>query len=256
MSTMGAVHSARSRRSLGAVSLQDIPRRIRCVDRPTTAPTVTPERRSEIAAAAQACLREHPTIERYEVDRFGRVTATYRMTGGQTADTAPFFACVRARLDGPRPAVATPIAPSTSTSPTMQSARAPAAPESSGRWPATLPLPDDVVLRAPGQSVIPFFRPLSGRWAGTSEDGPAAAGLVVEELWRGSAMVVLSFFSDGLGQTRRRKAELQAETRTLIVEGIAPSSSVRYQLQPDDTLLMRLEDGSGQLVTMTLRRVP
>jgi hypothetical protein len=212
----------------------DIPRRIRCVDHPTTAPTVTPERRSEIAAAAQACIREHPTVERYQVDRFGRVTATYRMAGGQTADTAPFFACVGAR----------------------QSARARPAPESSGRWPATLPLPDDVVLRAPGQSVIPFFRPLSGRWAGTSGDGPAAAGLVVEELWRASATVVLSFFSDGLGQTRRRKAELQAETRTLIVEGIAPGSSVRYQLQPDDSLLMQLEDGSGQLVTKALRRVP
>ena len=130
------------------------------------------------------------------------------------------------------------------------------APESSGRWPATLPLPDDVVLRAPAQSIIPFFRPLSGRWAGTAEDDRAAAGLVVEELRRFSATVVLSFFSDGLGQTRRREAELQAETRTLIVEGIAPSSSVRYKLQPDDTLLMRLDDGSGQLVTMTLRRVP
>jgi Family of unknown function (DUF6719) len=96
----------------------DIPRRIRCVDYPTTAPTMTPERRSEIAAAAQACLREHPTVERYQVDRFGRVTATYRMAGGQTADTAPFFACVGAR----------------------QSARARPAPESSGRWPGGLSL--------------------------------------------------------------------------------------------------------------------
>jgi hypothetical protein len=44
-----------------------------------TAPTVAPERRSEIAAAAQACLREHPTVEDYEVDRFGYVTAIYRI---------------------------------------------------------------------------------------------------------------------------------------------------------------------------------
>jgi hypothetical protein len=37
------------------------------------------------------------------------------------------------------------------------------APESSGRWPATLPLPDDVVLRVPAPNIIPIFRPLSGR---------------------------------------------------------------------------------------------
>jgi hypothetical protein len=218
------------------------------------APTVTPERRSEIAAAAQACLREHPTVEDFAVDRFGYVTAIYRMTGTQTTD--PYFACVRARLGGPTPAVAMPIAPPTSASPAMQSARVPAGPESSGRWPATLPLPDDVVLRAPAHNIVPMFRPLSGRWAGTAEDDRAAAGLVVEELRRFSATVVLSFFSAGLGQTRRREAELQAETRTLIVEGIAPGSSVRYKLQPDDTLLMRLDDGSGQLVTMTLRHIP
>jgi hypothetical protein len=217
---------------------------------------VTPERRSEIAAAAQACLGEHPSVERYEVDRFGYVIAWYKDNQGQTGATAPFFACVRARLGAPRPAVAAPIAPPTSTSPTMQSTRTAVAPESSGRWPATLPLPDDVMLRAPAQNIIPFFRPLSGRWAGTAEDDRAAAGLVVEVLRRYSATVVLSFFSDGLGQTRRREAELQAETRTLIVEGIAPGSSVRYKLQPDDTLLMRLDHGSGQLATMTLRRVP
>ena len=218
----------------------------------STAPTVTPERRAEIDAAAQACMREHPTVERYQVNQFGHVIATYRMTSTQTGDTDPFFACVRARLAQPKPVVAAPAPVTGTTLP----ARTPVGPASSGRWPATLPLPDDVMLRPPAQSIIPFFRPLSGRWAGTAEDDRAAAGLVVEELRRFSATVVLSFFSDGLGQTRRREAELQAETRTLIVEGIAPGSSVRYQLQPDGTLLMRGEDGTGQVVTMTLRRVP
>jgi hypothetical protein len=67
---------------------------------------------------------------------------------------------------------------------------------------------------------------------------------------------VLSFFSDGLGQTRRREAQIETETLTLVVEGVAVGSSVRYRFQPDGTVLMRLEDGAGQLVTMTLRRIP
>ena len=119
-----------------------------------TAPTVTSERRAEISAAAQSCLREHPTIERYEVNRFGYVIATYRTTQSQTADTAPFFVCVRARLGQPTPAVAAPTAPMTGTSLATLPPRVPMSPPSSGRWPAALPLPDDVVVRPPAPCVI------------------------------------------------------------------------------------------------------
>ncbi len=38
-------------------------------------------------------MRAHPTIVNYEVDRFGTVTAYYRMSGSASiAD--PFFECV------------------------------------------------------------------------------------------------------------------------------------------------------------------
>ena len=90
----------------------------------------------------------------------------------------------------------------------------------------------------------------------TADQGAFSVGLVVEELRPPVAVVVLSFLSDGLGQTRRREAEIRSETLTLVVEGISAGSVVQYRLQPDGTLLMRLEDGTGQLVTMTLRRVP
>jgi hypothetical protein len=58
---------------------------------------VSSERQSELQARAQECMRAHPEVQRYEVDRFGTVTAYYRMTGSATATTAPFFDCVLAR---------------------------------------------------------------------------------------------------------------------------------------------------------------
>jgi hypothetical protein len=63
----------------------------------TTTQPVSSERQSELHARAQECMRAHPEVERYEVDRFGTVTAYYRMTGSATATTALFFDCVFAR---------------------------------------------------------------------------------------------------------------------------------------------------------------
>jgi hypothetical protein len=71
----------------------------------STPPAVTPERRAAITAAADACLPQYPTVERYEIDRWGRVVAWYKDNQGQTGATAPFFDCVRARA-GTRPATA------------------------------------------------------------------------------------------------------------------------------------------------------
>jgi hypothetical protein len=62
-----------------------------------TAPPASPERQAELRARAQACMRRHPEVERYEVDRFGSVTAQYRMAGSATATTDPFFRCVFGR---------------------------------------------------------------------------------------------------------------------------------------------------------------
>ena len=61
-----------------------------------TTPVATPERQRELRDRAQECLRIHPEIERYEVDRFAYVTAYYRMGGGaaSTGTTKPFFDCV------------------------------------------------------------------------------------------------------------------------------------------------------------------
>ena len=56
---------------------------------------VSPASQSELRTRSQECLRAHPEIETYEVDRFGYVTAYYRMAGGTTSvTTAPFFDCV------------------------------------------------------------------------------------------------------------------------------------------------------------------
>ena len=50
------------------------------------APTesVAPAPQQELMTRAQECQRAHPEIERWEVDRFGHVTAYYRMTGRWT----------------------------------------------------------------------------------------------------------------------------------------------------------------------------
>ncbi len=58
-----------------------------------TSATVSAERQSELQTRAQECMRAHPEVTNYEVDRFGYVTAYYRMTGDSTV-TAPFFRCV------------------------------------------------------------------------------------------------------------------------------------------------------------------
>jgi hypothetical protein len=39
-------------------------------------------------------MRAYPTVEKFEVDRFGTVTAYYRMSGSASI-TDPFFECVR-----------------------------------------------------------------------------------------------------------------------------------------------------------------
>ena len=53
-----------------------------------------PELQSALRERAQTCMRAHPEIEQYEVDRFGTVTAYYRMSGSASI-TDPFFECVR-----------------------------------------------------------------------------------------------------------------------------------------------------------------
>jgi hypothetical protein len=60
------------------------------------APTasIVPERQQELMTRAQECQRAHPEIERWE-DRFGHVTAYYRMAASATASTDPFFSCIR-----------------------------------------------------------------------------------------------------------------------------------------------------------------
>jgi len=60
----------------------------------TTRQPLSPELRSALRERAHMCMREHPEIERYEVDRFGTVTAYYRMSG-RASMTDPFFECVR-----------------------------------------------------------------------------------------------------------------------------------------------------------------
>ena len=39
-------------------------------------------------------MRAHPAVEQFEVDRFGTVTAYYRMSGSASV-IDPFFECVR-----------------------------------------------------------------------------------------------------------------------------------------------------------------
>jgi hypothetical protein len=59
-----------------------------------TTETIAPARQQELIARAQECQRAHPEIERWEVDRFGQVTAYYRMAASATASTDPFFRCI------------------------------------------------------------------------------------------------------------------------------------------------------------------
>jgi hypothetical protein len=65
----------------------------------TSTPTITTERRTELTAAAQSCQREHSYVDEYEVDRFGRVTAWYRMGTTMRGELQPFFDCVHFRAD-------------------------------------------------------------------------------------------------------------------------------------------------------------
>jgi hypothetical protein len=91
----------------------------------STASTATPERQAQIRAAADACLPAHPTVMRYDVTRFGQLNAWYRDNQGQTAATAPFFECVRARLGvAPSSPTAAPVAPVTGSAPTVTPASA------------------------------------------------------------------------------------------------------------------------------------
>jgi hypothetical protein len=74
----------------GLVSLSVVPLLLAAC---ATTQTVTPERQSALREKAQECMRAHPEVVQYEVDRFGFVTAYYRMTGS-AAVTGPFFECV------------------------------------------------------------------------------------------------------------------------------------------------------------------
>jgi hypothetical protein len=56
--------------------------------------SLSPAQRNELLARTHQCQRAHPKVEHYEVDRFGNVTAYYRMAGSAAASTAPFFDCV------------------------------------------------------------------------------------------------------------------------------------------------------------------
>jgi hypothetical protein len=211
----------------------------------TTPPSASPERRAEIRDAADACLAEHPSVRRYEMDRFGHLSAWYHQNQGQTgtAATSPFFDCVQARL-------ASAPAPTTVGS---------SSEVGEDRWPETLPLPDDTKIRLPAPYVVIELQPFSGRWVGLADRGRVAAGLVVEELRPPVARVIVSLFSDGVGRTWRRDAQIQGEGEalTLIVEEIdGGPASIRYRLQPDGTVFMRFDNGTGRLTTMTLRRVP
>jgi hypothetical protein len=59
-----------------------------------TTGSLIPEQRNELRTRAHECRRAHPEVEDYQVDRFGTVTAYYRMAGSAAASTDPFFACV------------------------------------------------------------------------------------------------------------------------------------------------------------------
>lgn len=64
-------------------------------------PPVTAERRAGLMAAAQSCQRKYPYVDQYEVDRFGEVTAWYRMSSTMRGNLQPFFTCVQAQADSP-----------------------------------------------------------------------------------------------------------------------------------------------------------
>jgi len=225
----------------------------------TTTPSVSPERRADIRAAADACLVEHPSVLRYDLDRFGGLEAWYKPNQGKTgtAATEPFFDCVHTRLAATPPPATTgaPTPTTAAASPVKVSALAVDAGE---RWPTSLPLPDgwNMAIRPPPPYVVDELLPFSGRFVGQVDGGRMAAGLIVEELRPPVARVIVSLFSNELGHSWRREADLEPETLTLAVERLDWPMSVRYQLQPDGTLFMRLDDGAGHITTMTLRRVP
>lgn len=223
----------------------------------TTETRVTPEQRAEISDAANACMRQYPIIDRYEIDQWGRVTAWYRQNMGQVQGTAtgPFFECVRARVASVPPSVASPpVSPAAAKAPTL--ALATYATVAAERWPTMLPLPDDVAIRPPAPSVATELLPFSGRWAALADGGRVAAGLIVEELRPPEATVVVSLFSEGLGYTWRREARIHPDVLMLSVASLQGPTSVRYRLRSGDTLSMHFDNGGGQVRTMILHRVP
>jgi hypothetical protein len=216
---------------------------------------VTPERRAQIRAAADACLPEHPTVARYDIDHFGQVIAWYKENQGSTAATAPFFECVRARLASAPPAVASPpVSPAAAKAPRL--ALATPATVAAEQWPTMLPLPANVTIRPPAASVAAELLPFSGRWAGLADGGRVAAGLVVEELRPPAATVVVSLFSEGFGYTWRRDARIHPDVLMLSVEFLQGPPSVRYRLRSGGTLSMHFDNGGGDVTTMMSHRVP
>jgi hypothetical protein len=180
---------------------------------------VTPERRAQIRAAADACLPEHPTVARYDIDHFGQVIAWYKENQGSTAATAPFFECVRARLASAPPAVASPpVSPAAAKAPRL--ALATPATVAAEQWPTMLPLPANVTIRPP------------------------------------AATVVVSLFSEGFGYTWRRDARIHPDVLMLSVEFLQGPTSVRYRLRSGGTLSMHFDNGGGDVTTMMSHRVP
>ena len=67
------------------------------------APTggLSPEQETRLRAAANKCQQEHPVVIRYEIDRFGNLTAWAGDRQSQAELFEPFFACVQSRLRNP-----------------------------------------------------------------------------------------------------------------------------------------------------------
>jgi hypothetical protein len=67
-----------------------------------TTPSVTAERRSEIRARAQECMRAHPEVLDYEVDRFGTVTRTTARRQAAPAPPSPSSSACASRSSAER----------------------------------------------------------------------------------------------------------------------------------------------------------
>ena len=62
---------------------------------------LSPEQETRLRAAANKCQQEHPAVTRYEIDRFGHLTAWARNRQSRAELFEPFFACVQNRRRNP-----------------------------------------------------------------------------------------------------------------------------------------------------------